>query len=274
MTGMTFVCPEGPTKLITLWKTHPYLVTTTTLQCYVTIFLSTTKLWTYNNSYQYFFGGSKTQYDKHISIELPYKATPRESMEWDLATTLWQHPFCSSQSALQTHDQWHDTYHTFHFTWRVNRRCSINLDTIFSHRSLCNSYRIAYTSRIGDILLLFLSVLTFQISMPTFTTRYHAIYYCGCWCRGSTHLQMQWQGQTAQKTSQESWPVYGSSTYMDKELTEAADTVISSPYMQIIGIHFQNPREHRNVPNICCKTQDQTRYCNPSMNWLMYSEWQ
>ena len=28
---------------------------------------------------------------------------------------------------------------------------------------------------------------------------------------------------------------------MDRESTEAADTVISSSCMQIIGIHFQNP---------------------------------
>ena len=103
------------------------------------------------------------------------------------------------------------------FIWRVNRRHSINLDTVFLHRHLCNSYWIAYTSRIGDILLLLLLVLTCQISVLTFTTRYHAIYYCGWWCRGSAHLQMWWQGHTAQNTSQESWPAYGASTYMDRE---------------------------------------------------------
>ena len=42
---------------------------------------------------------------------------------------------------------------------------------------------------------------------------------------------MQWQGQTAHMTLQESWPVYGVSTYMDGELTEAADAVISSSCM-------------------------------------------
>ena len=119
---------------------------------------------------------------------------------------------------LQTHGQWHSTYSTLPITWRVNRRYSINLDTVFSHRSLCNSYRIAYTSRIRDLLLLFLLVSTCQISMLTFTTRYHAIYNCGWWCRGNTHLQMQWQGPTASKTSWESWPVYGAYTYMDGEL--------------------------------------------------------
>ena len=111
----------------------------------------------------------------------------------------------------------------------------------FSHRSLCNSYQIHYTNSIGDILLLFLLVLTCQINIPTFTTRYHTIYYCGWWCRGSIHLQMWWQGQTAWKTLPESWSVYGVSTYTDGELTEAAYAVISSSCMQIIGIHFQNP---------------------------------
>ena len=46
-------------------------------------------------------------------------------------------------------------------------------------------------------------------------------------------------GQTAHKTSWQSWPAYGVSTYMDRELTEATDTVISSSCMKIIGIHFQ-----------------------------------
>ena len=165
-------------------------------------------------------------------------ATPREPPEWDPPSTLSQHSFGSSQSTLQTYDQWH---YTIHITWRVNRRHSINLDPVFSHRTLCNGYRITYTSRIGDILLLFLLVPTCQISALTFTTMYHAIYYCGWSCRGSTHLQMQWWGQTAHKTLCKSWLAYGVSTYMDGELTEAAGTVISSSCMQIIGIHFQNP---------------------------------
>ena len=91
-------------------------------------------------------------------------------------------------------------------------------DTVFTYRSLCNGYRVAYTSRIGNILLLFLLVLTCQISMPTFTTRYHAIYNCGWWCRGNTHLQMWCQGFIVCKTSWESWPAYRAYTYMDGEL--------------------------------------------------------
>ena len=74
-----------------------------------------------------------------------------------------------------------------------------DLDTVFSYRSLCNGYWIAYTSRIRDLLLLFLLVSTCQISTPTLTTRYHAIYNCGWWCRDSTHLQM-WHGKAQQPT--------------------------------------------------------------------------
>ena len=47
---------------------------------------------------------------------------------------------------------------------------------VFTYRSLCNGNRITYTSRFGNILLLFLLVSTCQISVPNFTTRYHAIY--------------------------------------------------------------------------------------------------
>ena len=55
----------------------------------------------------------------------------------------------------------------------------------------------------------FFLVLTCQISALTFMIRFFMTYYCGWWCRGSTHLQMQWQGWTAynNKTSWESWPV-------------------------------------------------------------------
>ena len=73
--------------------------------------------------------------------------------------------------------QW--TYHPLYITYWVSRWYSINLDTIFSHRSLHNGYRITYTSHIGDLLLLFLLVLTCQISTLTFTTRFYVIYYCG-----------------------------------------------------------------------------------------------
>ena len=46
-----------------------------------------------------------------------------------------------------------------------------NLDTVFTYRNVCYSYRLTYTSRIRIILLLLLLVLTCQISVLTFTTR-------------------------------------------------------------------------------------------------------
>ena len=78
---------------------------------------------------------------------------------------------------LYKHIIWHRTYYPFHI-W-VIRWYRINLDAIFSHRSLCNSYRITYTSQIRDLLLLLLLMLTCQISMLTFTTKFYTIYYCG-----------------------------------------------------------------------------------------------
>ena len=44
-------------------------------------------------------------------------------------------------------------------------------DSVFTYRNICYSHRITYTSRIGNILLLFLLVLISQISALTFTTR-------------------------------------------------------------------------------------------------------
>ena len=46
----------------------------------------------------------------------------------------------------------------------------LDLDIVPICRNICYGYRITYTSRIGNILLLFLLLLTCQISMPTFTT--------------------------------------------------------------------------------------------------------
>ena len=134
-------------------------------------------------------------------------ATLGEALEWESAPAFGQYTLFSSRTSLQPHGPGCPTHHTF-FTWRGNRRHRFNLDTVFTYRSLCNSYRITYTSRFGNILPLFLLMSTCQISVLTFTTRYHAIYSCGWWCRGSTHLQIWWQGLTACKTLWESWPAY------------------------------------------------------------------
>ena len=167
-------------------------------------------------------------------------AALREAPEWESASAFSQYTLSSRWTTPPSYGQRIWTYHTF-FTRKLNRRYRFNLDTVFTYRSLCNGYRITYTRRCGNILLLFLLVLTCQISMLTFNTRYHAEYFCGWWCRGSTHLQMQWKGLTAYKTSWESWPAYGAYTYMDRELILATDAVISSSCTRIIGKYDQNP---------------------------------
>ena len=173
---MTLVCPEGPTKLITLQKpihimqlppaysaTSPYFYlpphyepTTITLNIslevanlnMINISALDVCVWQHLENHQ-----NETQLQHLASIPLvPVNQLYKHMISGITLVT----PFTSPEES--TGD---------------------NLDTVFSHRSLCNSYRIAYISRIGDILLLFFLVLTCQISMLTFTTRYHTIYNCG-----------------------------------------------------------------------------------------------
>ena len=63
--------------------------------------------------------------------------------------------------------------------------------TLFSHTGI---YIMALGSlipaRLGIFCCYFFLVLTCQISMLTFTIRFYVTYYCGWWCRGSTHLQI------------------------------------------------------------------------------------
>ena len=126
-------------------------------------------------------------------------------------------------------------HHGSHPSWWIHRWYRIHLDTIFSHRDLHYGYRIANTGRTRDILLLLFLVPTCHASAPPFMMRFYTTYYCGWWCRGSTHLQKWWQGWTAySKTSQESWSAYEMGTYMDGELIEATSTVRSSSQLQII----------------------------------------
>ena len=80
-TGITLVCPEGPTKLIAIWKPiHilqlPPACSATSPYFYIPPHYEPTTI-----AVNYFFGDSKTQYDKHISIGLLYMATPRETPE-------------------------------------------------------------------------------------------------------------------------------------------------------------------------------------------------
>ena len=63
--------------------------------------------------------------------------------------------------------------------------------TLFSHTGI---YVMAIGSlipaKLGIFCCYFFLVLTCQISMLTFMIRFYVTYYCGWWCRGSTHLQM------------------------------------------------------------------------------------
>ena len=215
-TTITLNCPGEIMKFITVKKPIHVLWLPTILSCYIIKFSSTPALWNCIFGCKYIFGYGKSPHDQHFITQLLHMATIGEAPEWESATTLGLDTLSSSRMTLQPHGQGHSKYCTF-FTCTVNRRYRFNLDTVFTYRSLCNGYRIAYTSRFGNILLLFLLVLTCQISVPTCTTRCHAIYNCGWWCRGSTHLQMWWQGLTACMSSQESWPAYRAYTHMDRE---------------------------------------------------------
>ena len=68
------------------------------------------------------------------------------------ASTLCQYTLSSSKTTLWPQCHRHYTF----LVCRINRRYRFNLDTVFPYRSLCNGYRIIYTSRFGNILLLFL----------------------------------------------------------------------------------------------------------------------
>ena len=121
-------------------------------------------LWKSNFERKYIFGYGKSPHGQHVITRLSHMATPWGTTEWEPALTLSYHSFSSSGPTPQTYDQWHSTHYTFHIPWRVNRRNTFNLDTVFSYRNLCDGYQITYTCRIGNILLLFVLVLTCQIS--------------------------------------------------------------------------------------------------------------
>ena len=221
-------------KLITVQKSHSHLATFTSMQHCITTLSSATMIWTSLISYQHFSWHGKPQHGQHVIIRLSHM----ETLE---GPTGMRHSFtiCPAYHQFQLPSStniWSVASNLcpLYITYWVNRWYRITLDTIFSQRSLCNGYRIVY-NRIGDILLLLLLVSTCQISMLTFTTRFYVIYYCGWLCRGSTLLQIQGQGQTAYKTSWESWPAYWMRTYMDGELTEATGTVIRSSCIWIIA---------------------------------------
>ena len=105
--------------------------------------------------------------------------------------------------------------------------------TLFSHRGIyAMAIRLLIPAGLGIFCCYFFLVLTWQISALTFMIRFYVTYYCGWWCRSSTHLQMWWQGWMAyNNTSWETWHVYEMGTYVDGESTKATSTVKSSSYI-------------------------------------------
>ena len=150
--------PRGKNKVCHSTETHSHPVTITSLQCYVTTLSFTTMIWTSSISCEHFSWHSKSQHGQHVIIRLLHMTTLGGPPEWNPASPFVQHTISSNYSNLQTHDQWQWTYHPLYITCCINRWYGINLDTIFSHMSLCNGYRITYISWIVDLLLLLLLV--------------------------------------------------------------------------------------------------------------------
>ena len=84
---------------------------------------------------------------------------------------------------------WLTSHNSVWLSRGVSRWSSTHFGTIFLHSNLHNGYRITETCRTRDILLLLFLVPTSHLSMPTFLIRFFVTYYCGWWCKGSTHLQ-------------------------------------------------------------------------------------
>ena len=119
---------------------------------------------------------------------------------------------------------------------------TVSIWTLFPHIGVyVMAIRSLIPAELGIFCCYFICCQPARLAHQPIQPMYYVIYYCGWWCRGNTHLQIWWQGQTAHKASWESWPAYGVSIYTHGEMTEAADAVISSSCMWIIGIHFQNP---------------------------------
>ena len=74
-------------------------------------------------------------------------ATPWKQQKWGAATALNHHTLNSSTQNLPTHAQQYPNNHAFWYGWRVNRTHQFDLDSVFTYRDACYSYRIAHTSR-------------------------------------------------------------------------------------------------------------------------------
>ena len=89
--------------------------------------------------------------------------------------------------------------------------------------------------------------------------RFYVTYYCGWWCRGSTHLQIPQQGWTAyNKMPQESWPVYETGTYTEVALTEATNTVaVAASLNRLIDLPWRTIATSCSTTRTCAQLESQ-----------------
>ena len=196
-------------------ETHPYITSTHSLQCYITKFSPTPMIWRTTLRSKYIFGYSEPKHDIYIIYKFPHMATLGEAPERELQhlASIPSIPlgqlYCHMAKGIQ---------HIMPLSPEESTEDKDSIWTLFSHTGVyVMAIGLLIPAGLGIFCCYFFLVSTYQISMPTFTTRYHAVYNCGWWCQGSTHLQMWWQALTACKTSWESWPSYRVYTYMDRE---------------------------------------------------------
>ena len=161
ITTITLICLGETTKFNKVKKPIQVLQLPTACSATSLHFHLPPMLWNYIFGSKYIFGYGKSPHDQHFITRLLHMATFGEAPEWESATILGQHTLSSSRTTLQTQGHRRSTYYTF-FTWRVNRRYRFNLDTVFTYRSLCNGYRIAYTSRFWE----YFAVISFGVDLP------------------------------------------------------------------------------------------------------------
>ena len=165
-------------KIYSNKEANSHLVTTPSLQCYIAQLPSTPMLSKFTFKCQYFSGHGEPN---TINIS---------SVDFDI----WQH--------LEKHQNESQLHHLASIpSVPVDQlyRCMISgihcitpfttpkestgdtdsIWTLFSHTGVyVMAIRSLIPAGIRDFLLLFLLVSTCQISVPTFTTRYHAVYHC------------------------------------------------------------------------------------------------
>ena len=103
--------------------------------------------------------------------------------------------------------------------------------TLFTHTEIyIMAIGLLMPAGIGTFCCYLFLVPTCHASMLTSAIRFCMTYYCGWWCRGSTHLQKWCKArQPVIRPHRELWSAYEMGTYIDRELTEATNTVRGSP---------------------------------------------